>query len=143
MAFDLQKILITDEEVLYQARVSYWDQFGTFVIGVLLIPVLIGFLFIYIAQLRCQTKILVVTSKRVISKKGIFNTNVLEFPLGRIESIGVDQSVVGSSLGFGSVTISGTGGDKTPIASIVDPQKFQREFLSAVSKEHIALSRSA
>ena len=137
MAFNLQRLLIEGEEVLYQTRVSYWDRFWTIAIGVVLIPLFaLGFFVIYYAQLVCQNSILVVTNKRVIAKRGIFNTEVLEFPLNKIESIAVKQGYTDSLMEFGSVIISGTGGDRTPIEAILAPQDFQKEFHAAVNKEN-------
>jgi len=87
------------------------------------------------AWLICRTTELAITSKRIISKSGIFKRATMELRLDKIESIKVDQSVMGRILNFGSVTIAGTGGDATPIESIADPLEFQRHFTSATSRD--------
>jgi hypothetical protein len=68
----------------------------------------------------------------VVSKSGIIRRNVMELRLGKIESIKIDQGIVGRVLNFGSIMICGTGGDKTPIESIANPMEFQKQFMSVV-----------
>ena len=57
---------------------------------------------------------LAITNKRVIAKTGLFQLRTIEIFLEKIESIQVDQSVVGRMFNFGSVVISGTGVHSAP-----------------------------
>ena len=50
-----------------------------------------------------------VTGKRVISKKGIISRNASEMNLSSIESVNVDQGIIGRILNYGTVKISGRG----------------------------------
>jgi uncharacterized membrane protein YdbT with pleckstrin-like domain len=84
------------------------------------------------AWIVCRTTELAITNKRIISKSGLVRRSIMELRLDKIESIKVDQSIVGRLLNFGSITIAGTGGDKTPIERIADPLQFQKHFMSAV-----------
>lgn len=72
-----------------------------------------------------------VTNKRVIIKVGTMQRHTLEVLLQRVEGVGVDQGVLGSMLGFGSITVSGTGGSKEGFDHIADPLEFRRQVLSA------------
>ena len=51
-----------------------------------------------------------VTDKRVLGKLGFIERESMETLLSKVEAIGVDQGVIGRILGFGTVTITGTGG---------------------------------
>ncbi len=131
----INQILIDGEQVIYQARLSLWSQFVLILLGLVLLP-LFGFgliLFLW-AWLICKTTELAITNKRIISKSGIIKRTTMELRLDKIESIKVDQGVLGRMLNYGAITISGTGGDKTPIESIADPLHFQKYFMSAVDK---------
>ena len=132
----INQILIDGEQVIYQARLSLWSQFVLILLGVVLLP-LYGFglvLFLW-AWLICKTTELAITNKRIISKSGFIKRTTMELRLDKIESIKVDQGILGRILNYGSITISGTGGDKTPIESIADPLQFQKYFMSAVDKK--------
>ncbi len=62
-----------------------------------------------------------VTNRRVIAKTGLLRTRTLEMLLSKIESIKVSQNVVGRLLGFGVVTVVGTGGTHERFAAIASP----------------------
>lgn len=72
-----------------------------------------------------------ITNKRVIIKVGTMQRHTLEVLLQRVEGVGVDQGVLGSMLGYGSITISGTGGTKEGFHHIADPLEFRRQVLGA------------
>jgi hypothetical protein len=52
--------------------------------------------------------------------------------LEKVESIQVDQGVLGRIFDFGSITISGTGGDKSPVTNVAQPLEFRKAFMTAV-----------
>jgi len=58
----------------------------------------------------------------------------MELRLDKIESIQVDQPLLGRLLNYGAVTLAGTGGDKTPIESIRNPVEFQKQFTTALNR---------
>lgn len=131
----VNEMLIDGEQVLYRARRSMWSQFVLILVGIVLLPAFgVGLLLLLWAWIICRTTELVITNKRIISKSGIIRRSAMELRLDKIESINVDQGLMGRILNFGSIAISGTGGDKTPIESIVDPLQFQKHFMSAVDK---------
>ena len=67
-----------------------------------------------------------VTGKRVISKKGIISRSVSEMNLSSIESVNVDQGILGRILNFGSLKISGRGTTTVDFANIDDPVKVRK-----------------
>jgi uncharacterized membrane protein YdbT with pleckstrin-like domain len=48
--------------------------------------------------------------------------------LNKIESVNVDQSIMGRLLGYGTVTIIGTGGSRETFEQIADPIQFRKKF---------------
>lgn len=73
-----------------------------------------------------------VTSKRIIAKQGLIRRKTTELNHSKVESFAVDQSILGRILGYGTVTIQGTGGGKTPINGIDDPLAFRREAMQVI-----------
>lgn len=133
MSSYVTQILIDGEQVMYRARLSAWSQFVPIFFGVVLLPLFgIGLVLLLWAWLVCKTTELAITNKRVVSKSGIIRRTAMELRLGKIESIKVDQGIVGRILNFGSIHICGTGGEQTPIECIADPLEFQKHFMSVV-----------
>lgn len=62
-----------------------------------------------------------VTNKRVIVKTGFIRRHTLE-------AISVDQSLTGRLLGFGSLTLTGTGGVREVFHRVVNPLEFRRQI---------------
>ena len=62
-----------------------------------------------------------VTNKRVVSKKGIISRNVSEMNLTSIESVNIDQGVLGRVLKVGTLKISGRGTTAVVFSNIDDP----------------------
>jgi len=73
-----------------------------------------------------------VTDKRVLARMGILNRQSLETLLSKIEGIGVEQDLWGRVLGFGTITITGTGGTRESIAGIPRPLEFLRHVQSQI-----------
>jgi len=110
--------LIKDETVVYETK-YHWKIFFT----------LSGLftLFIAPALLRWSDEF-VVTNKRIIVKTGIVSRRTLEMNLNKIESVNVDQSVIGRMFGYGTITIIGTGGTKESFPDIGDAVEFRKRF---------------
>ncbi|MFI4890326.1 MAG: PH domain-containing protein [Steroidobacterales bacterium] len=68
-----------------------------------------------------------ITNKRVLIKVGLIRRHSLELLLQKIEGIGVDQSITGRILGFGTITVSGVGGTKEAFRMISNPLEFRRQ----------------
>lgn len=89
------------------------------VVALVLVP-LAGIAAVF-GWLRRAATVIVVTNHRLICKKGLFARHTVEMNLDKIESIDVDQSVLGRVFGFGTVTIRGVGTTIDPIRDIADP----------------------
>ncbi len=68
-----------------------------------------------------------VTNKRVITKSGILSRRTLELLLTKVESIGVEEGILGRMLGYGTVIVRGTGGTPEPFGNIARPLEFRRQ----------------
>jgi len=77
------------------------------------------------ALIRRATTELAVTDRRVIFKTGILKRHSMEMNRSKVETVGVDQSIIGRVLGFGTVIVRGTGGSFEPIPFIGDPLTFR------------------
>jgi uncharacterized membrane protein YdbT with pleckstrin-like domain len=77
------------------------------------------------ALIRCVSTELAVTDRRVIYKSGILARHTLEMNRSKVESVDVDQSLLGRLLGFGTIVVRGTGGSLEPIRMISDPLTFR------------------
>jgi len=74
---------------------------------------------------RSATEI-AVTNRRVIIKTGIASRRSLEIMLGKVESIGITEPMMGRVLGYGTVVIHGTGGTPEPFVRIARPAELRR-----------------
>jgi uncharacterized membrane protein YdbT with pleckstrin-like domain len=77
------------------------------------------------ALIRRATTELAVSDRRVIYKSGVFARHTLEINRSKVESVDVDQSILGRILGFGTIIVRGTGGSLEPIRMISDPLTFR------------------
>ena len=66
-----------------------------------------------------------VTDRRVVHKTGFINRRTFEMSLDKIESVDVNQSIMGRILNYGDVTILGVGEGKQTIATIASPLAFR------------------
>lgn len=69
-----------------------------------------------------------ITNKRVIIKTGFISRRTVELNLSKIESVNVNQSVLGRIFGFGSLQIVGTGGTRELFTNINNPIIFRKKF---------------
>ena len=70
----------------------------------------------------------VITNNRVVVKTGIISRYTFEMNLNKIETVNVDQSIMGRIFGFGTIIIVGTGGTKESFPNIAKPLEFRKKF---------------
>jgi len=71
-----------------------------------------------------------VTNLRVVHKAGFIKRRTFEISLDKVESVDVNQSILGRILNYGDVTILGVGEGRETIATIASPLSF-RNFITA------------
>ena len=75
----------------------------------------------FIGWLRRAATVITVTSHRLTCKSGLIGRHTVEMNLDKVESVDVDQTLLGRIFGFGTVTIRGVGTTIDPIRGIADP----------------------
>jgi uncharacterized membrane protein YdbT with pleckstrin-like domain len=85
------------------------------------------------AFIRRATTELAVTDHRVIYKSGLLSRHTIEMNRDKVESVDVDQSLLGRILGYGTVIVRGTGGSLEPIRNIGDPLRFRTHITASPS----------
>jgi uncharacterized membrane protein YdbT with pleckstrin-like domain len=66
-----------------------------------------------------------VTDRRVVHKTGFIKRRTFEIALDKIESVDVDQTILGRLLNYGDVTIMGVGEGRQTISTIASPLAFR------------------
>ncbi|HLJ20739.1 MAG TPA: PH domain-containing protein [Stellaceae bacterium] len=77
------------------------------------------------AWIRRTTTELAVTDRRVIFKRGLIRRHTVEMNMDKVESVDVDQSILGRIFNYGDVTVRGTGASIEPLRMIGDPLHFR------------------
>lgn len=131
MASYIEKALIKDERVLYQGNITLWSLWFQILLGVILLPVVIGLFFLLAAYIRYKTTELAITNKRVIAKFGFISRRTVEININKVESIQVEQGIAGRIFDYGSLIIAGAGESQAPIPGISDPMAFRKAFIEA------------
>lgn len=146
MASYIQDSLIRGEEVLLIGKPSVWNFSKSIFFGVVFtlfvglpsifikeypfqgFSVLFGPFLLISAYLRYRSIELAVTNQRVIAKFGFIRRRTVEIKLDKIESLQVEQGVLGRLLDFGSLRVAGAGGPQAPIPGITCPMEFKKQF---------------
>jgi uncharacterized membrane protein YdbT with pleckstrin-like domain len=142
-----QSVLQPGERIILMGRlhwITYWPSMLIVLLGVALVialawfgahgatigwaifavAVLFTLLFAYAAFTRWITEF-AITDRRVISKRGFIMRNTAEMNMDKVESVKVDQSVLGRLLDYGTVTVVGTGQGLEPIKDVASPIAFR------------------
>ena len=114
-----------------EALTDFIDKAAIFIAGGLALIGLFAFLREMLAT--CTTEI-AVTDRRLIYKTGFIARRTQELPVSKLEEVNLKQGVLGRALGYGRLTIAGTGGDKAlTLPDIDDPVAFRRAIAEARS----------
>jgi|SRR5215467_1334852 uncharacterized membrane protein YdbT with pleckstrin-like domain len=82
------------------------------------------------AFIRRASTELAITDRRVIYKTGLISRHTIEMNRRQVESVDVDQTILGRMLGYGTIIIRGTGGSLEPMRRIDSPLTF-RNYITA------------
>jgi len=66
-----------------------------------------------------------VTDRRIVFKRGLIRRHTVEMNMDKVESVDVDQTVLGRLLDFGNVTVRGTGAGIEPLFNVESPLQFR------------------
>lgn len=108
----------------------------TALIGAAAILGVVGLVLLIPQFVAWNTTELGVTDQRVMAKSGFIRRRSLEMVLQGVESIGVDQAILGRILNYGTVTIIGSGGTKESFTRIASPFTFRRSVNEQIGVAH-------
>jgi uncharacterized membrane protein YdbT with pleckstrin-like domain len=69
-----------------------------------------------------------VTNLRVVHKTGFIKRRTFEISLDKVESVDVNQSILGRILNYGDVTVLGVGEGKETMSTIASPLEFRNHI---------------
>ena len=75
-----------------------------------------------------------VTDRRVIYKKGFIRRQTNEMNMDKVESVKIDQSIIGRMLDFGDVAILGTGEGFETLRTIATPIELRNSITGTTHK---------
>jgi uncharacterized membrane protein YdbT with pleckstrin-like domain len=139
----VQKVLQPGEELRYQATIHWvtylhgtawllaalivwimvptsWRE-GFVVQAVVIILVAGGVFWLARAGFNAWITEIAVTNRRVIYKCGFISRTTAEMHMDKIESVKVDQSILGRILDYGKVTVLGTGAGTGSLGKMDEP----------------------
>ena len=87
----------------------------------------LGIVTIIHGLVRRRATEIAVTSMRIFIKRGLVTRHTTELLLAKVESIAINEPLMGRILGYGTVVVRGTGGTPEPFDKIANPLEFRRE----------------
>ncbi len=127
-----QKTLMKDEKIIYQGKISLWTHWFLIGAGILLAVPTLGFtlLLLLIPYIDFRTSELAITNKRVVAKFGLIRRRTFEVSLSKVDSLEVDQGIMGRIFNYGDMVFMNAGG-RVPIPGVKDPLMFRRQVIQA------------
>ena len=148
----VERHLLPGERVLYKTRL-HWVLFAKPVLVVLAGAILagllrqvqdppwlwmiggalalVGLIWSFVHYVEVMTSEFAVTTSRLIFKVGLISRYTTELLLSKVESIGVQQGLVGRVLNYGDLTVTGTGGAREVFRRVRDPIGFRNHVQQA------------
>ncbi|MDR2176838.1 MAG: PH domain-containing protein [Treponema sp.] len=75
-----------------------------------------------------------ITNKRLILKKGLFNSRLIDMPIEKVESLICSKGLLGYLLNYGTIFVSGIGGMLPRYSDIRKPYKVRRVIYDVMDK---------
>ena len=83
-----------------------------------------------------------VTNRRVIYKKGLIRRQTNEMNMDKVESVQVDQSILGRILDYGTVVITGTGAGLEALPGIAQPIELRNSITGVAHSQDVQSPQS-
>jgi uncharacterized membrane protein YdbT with pleckstrin-like domain len=131
MASYVDSVLISGETVLHRGHVSLWPHTWKILLGIVLLPVGLGLVFLAWVWIVYKTTEIAITNKRIIAKFGFISRSTIEINLPKVESVQVDQGVIGRMLDYGTIIVAGAGTPNLSIPGAAEPLEFRKYFMEA------------
>ena len=111
--------------VLSQNNDLQWVGYGLGALG--LVFALISFVRARFARFTTE---IAVTDRRVILKRGFIRRQTIEMNMSKVESVDVNQSILGRMLDYGDILVRGTGAGLEPLNMIAHPLAFRNAVIA-------------
>jgi hypothetical protein len=145
-----ERVLQPGETIAYRARLHWIIYFGGLVLIVVAIALAIAAVVLKTPSIQISLLVgamialflglfqmirawivavnteIIVTTRRVIYKTGFISRNTVEMNLDKVESVLVQQGILGRMLDFGTVIIRGVGAGLEPVDNIGAPLELHR-----------------
>ena len=151
----IDKNLISGEKIVYRTGLHWSVLVGPVILAVIIAAggvvcllqrdtnflyagaalLVVAFVIVVAAMVKRSAVEMAVTNRRVIIKTGLASRRSLEIMLAKVESIGVVEPTMGRILGYGTLTIHGTGGTPEPFSRIAHPSEFRREVQQQIDAQ--------
>jgi uncharacterized membrane protein YdbT with pleckstrin-like domain len=122
--------LVQNEHVVYEGSLSGWAHFFHILLGIVLIPIVVGVVILIGLWIKFRSTELAVTNRRVIAKFGFIRRHTFELNIDRVEAIQVEQGITGRIFGYGTLRIAGAG-NFDPIPNVRAPMDFKKAVLES------------
>ena len=84
-----------------------------------------GITSLFITWFKRWTTEIAVTDRRIIYKEGFISRRTIEMHMDKVESVDVEQSVLGRLLGYGDILVRGVGMGFEPLKTIASAIEFR------------------
>jgi len=116
--------------VLILAGLAYWLALrevaaASLWIAIAIVLAIIAALMLLSAWFRRFITEIAVTNRRIIYKRGFISRSTIEMQMDKVESVDVEQSIVGRIFGYGDIVIRGVGVGIEPLKNIDSPIEFR------------------
>ena len=119
-------LLLLLAAVLYLLPVS--GGLGTLVWLAAVLSCAAGLIFLAREWFQWWTTEIAVTDRRIIVKTGFISRKTNEIHMDKVESVEVEQSILGRILDYGDVVVRGTGAGLEPIPMIAAPLELRNHI---------------
>jgi len=96
-----------------------------------------SFAWLIVAIINFSTSEFGITNKKIILKYGVIKRRSIETNLIKVESISINQGILGRILNYGTIIVTGSGGTKTLFPKINNPFNF-KAIIQKVSQPNFA-----
>ena len=118
----------TNEKIVYAVKFHWIYTFSAFLYLLFLGVFIIGIIIFIKMMINKWTTERVLTDYRYIQKTGWISRDTEEISIYKIEEVDLSQTILGRILGYGSISVSGTGSGNIVLKSIDDPLIFQKHL---------------
>jgi uncharacterized membrane protein YdbT with pleckstrin-like domain len=150
----INRVLQSGETIVYASKLHWvvylwgWLVVAVGILGVILLPHGTAYgLFLYaslavcaaglgillVAWVKRVTTEIAVTNKRLIYKEGFISRRTMEMNMDKIESVDVNQSIIGRMFDYGTIVVRGTGAGLEPLKRIDAPIELRNSVMTTSS----------